>query len=333
MNSLKLRLGVITFVSFLYIYSIPTYGQANRQMIAHQHFSKKNYQKVIDTLNPYLESLSKSELMVLGKSYSFLKNHQSAIKIYQSLVAQNQKDYEAFTLLGGEFLTLGKSSEALTHLKEALSINPKYSLAYRLLIQHYEKTNNKYELRLIYEDIISHLGEQPKAILKLCELCASDRLYDQAFKYCQKSISLVPNQPESYIFLGHSYRDTGNLEKATATYKKAAEIFSKSDLAQLSYAKFLEEQKNHLQAYAFYKKAALNNPQSIEAQLGQATTGLELQKFDEALNGFVKICRKDKSAISGFRRAVSSLRIQKSNSEVQKWINKYENSLANCENF
>ncbi|MFX9862968.1 CDC27 family protein, partial [Acinetobacter baumannii] len=83
---------------------------------------------------------------------------------------------------------------------------------------------------------------------------------------------------------------------------------------------YLEEQKNFLDAYAVFEKAAKLDAKSARSWLGYAKTSFELKKYAEAYDAFKKSCLLDKKTAPAFRKAASVLRLSK-NSE---WSGKFE---------
>ncbi len=319
-----LGLGLVLLVSFLdvgqgaWAYDLPAAQNALKQ---------KDYEKVISLLSPEVDKLNRDGLFVLAKAYSSLKKHEAAIKAYTACLALNPKDHEAKTLIGAEQLVSKKDKEALLTLREALEINPRFIPAYRLLIHHYEKKKDKYEQRLLYEDLISKVGETVEAVSKLCELSTLDRLYDLGKKHCQKAISMNPKIASNYVYLGLNYKETGESEKAEENLKKAALNFPQSNLAQLNYAQFLDEKKNFIVSYSFYKKAIAADPKSVPSLVGLGNSSLEIQKYQESLEAFERACALDKKVRPSFRRAASQLRSMK----IEDWQKKFEARLENCD--
>jgi tetratricopeptide (TPR) repeat protein len=328
------RLGFILAVSFWY-FGIASLGfaQSDRSLLVKEHFTSKNYQKVVDVLEPNIEHLSKEELLLLGKSYTFLKNPNSAAKAYLAILANDPKNSDGLALLGGAYLSLKKEKEGLSSLKEALSADPKNKLAYGLLIEHYRNKSNRYELRLIYEDMMTHLGESDESITQLCELYTNGGLYDLAKKTCNRGIEMNPKVAENYVNLALTQKATGSTDEAEKTYQRSVKLFPKSLVVLIGYAKHQEEQKKFLNAFNFYKKALKIDDQSIEAAIGTGLSGIELQKFNESLVIFQKYCGLNKEGLTGFRKALSLLRSQKNNPSVKQWLSKYEAALGRCEKF
>lgn len=239
-------------------------------------FNQKKYNRVVNLLMPRLSSLKRDDLLILAQSQSHLNNSSAAIKAYSLALATNKNDVEIKTHLANELFKTGKEKDAISSLKETLDLNPQYLPAYRKLIEIYEKRKNKYELRILYQDIIERFGEKIEFITKLCENATLSGFYDVSLKNCQRGIAIDPKVSENYVYLGLTFKDTGKNEEAEKQLKQATSLFSKSELAQVTYAQFLEEQKNYVQAYEYYSKAIQVNPNSYSGLIGVGITGVEI---------------------------------------------------------
>jgi tetratricopeptide (TPR) repeat protein len=330
MKSMFLGLGLILSVSFLDVRQAWTIdlpqSQTSDLQVAKAAAKKKDFTKVIDLLSPKVEKLNREGLLLLGNAYGATGKRESAIKTFTACLALDPTDYEAKSLIGAEQVASGKDKEALATLKEALDINPMHEPAYETLIRYYEKKNNKYELRLLYEDMLENVGETIEIVTSLCKLTTNDRLYDLAFKHCQRGIALDPKVPENYVYMGIASRETGNTDKANAILKKAANDFPKSEVAQIAYAQHLEDQKNYIGSYNFYKRALEANKDSVQALVGLGNSGFEIQKYTESLEAFTKACKLDRKTLPAFRKAANSLRTMK----VQDWLKKFEVGVDSC---
>jgi tetratricopeptide (TPR) repeat protein len=321
-----LGLGLILCVSLLDVGYGLSLAWAYDLPAAETALQKKDYEKVVLLLSPEVEKLDRKGLFLLAKAYSALKKPEAAIKAYTACLALNPKDFEAKTLIGGEQFAAGKEREALPTLKEALEMNNRFLPAYKLLIDVYEKRKNKYELRILYQDLVEKFGEKSEYITKLCELTTLDILFDLSLRYCQLGIQKDPKEPKNYIYLGLTLKDTGDRLKADSNLKKAADDFPKSDLAQLTYAQYLDEQKNYIGSFNYYKRASLAEPKSIVAFKGLGSSAVEIQKYGEALEAFQKACSLDKSSLPALRKATNSIRLMK----VTEWLKKYEVAVERC---
>lgn len=322
MKSLFLSLALVMTVSILDIRPAQAYEAAAVQ----KSLKAKDYNKVISMLSPEVEKLDRQGLFALAKAYSALKKSEAAIKAYTAALSLNPEDVEAKTLIGAEQMVSNKEKEALVTLKEALEIRNDFVPAFKLLIRLYEKRKNKYELRLLYQDLVEKIGPKAEYLTQLCELTTTDGLYDLSEKYCQQGIEKNSKEPNNFVYLGLTRKETGKTKDAEGILKKVADDFPKSALAQNTYAQHQEEKKNFISAYAYYKKAIVADAKSVTGYLGVAQSALEIQKYQESLDGFMKACKLDKTTLPAFRKATNTLRTMK----IEEWLRKFEKQSESC---
>lgn len=333
-STLNLKFFVFKLLSILILsFQISIKVEAIEKNSLESLVATQQYQKIISLLEPKVEKLNKEELVYLAQAYSQIKNHHSAVKSYQAASSLDSNDSQILAALGGELFLIGKDKEALLNLKEALNKNNKTTLAYKILIQYYENKKNKYELRLLYEDMLSNIGENEETISNLCRLCTNDRLYDLSQKYCERGIKLNPKSSDNYVNLGLTFKYMGEDEKAEEQLKKVTNLFPKSYFAQLTTAQFYEDKKKTLIAYSYYKKAHEINLKSIDAINGLILMATDLDKYDEALTLFEKNCSNNKSVIIAMRKAITLMRNQKTNSKANSYLTRFENKLSFCDRY
>ena len=292
-----------------------------------QLFEQQKFQEVVDRLSPEVGKLTDKQMKLLGRSQSALKNSSSAIKTFSLILSKNPKDAEAKMYLGIEYSLIGnKEREAMINLREALDLNPKLEAAYLAIENLYIKKNNKYELRTLYTDMIERLGEKPEYVTRLCELFSQSGIYDVAKTYCRRGIALQPKNAKNYVVLAQTMKEVGDVDAAKSLLKKTADKFNESVDAQMGYAQFLDEQKNFLEANSYYKRATLADPKYTKAWLGFSFSALELEKYQDSLDGFVEACKLDRRSSEQLRRAISSLRLLK----LVAWQTKFEALNETC---
>ena len=326
MNAVLLRLGLLVLVSFLDVGRGQSWAASPDLLLAQQAAKKADFAKVVEILAPKVETLDRDGLFLLGTAYGHLKNPEAAIRSYTACLSKDPWDFAAKTEIGRELFGQGKEKEAITTLKEAIELNPKFIEAYRVGISVFEKRKNKYELRLLYQDLMANDGEKSEYNLKLCELTTLEYLYDLSKKYCDASIHQEPKRPEGFVYMGLTQRDTGDMPGAEVNLKRAADTFSKSLLAQLTYAQFLEAQKNYIEAFKYYTRAVAADQKSVPAQLGLGSSALEIQKYQESLAAFKAACPLDRTALPSLRRAIATLKAVKNND----WKKKFEELVDSC---
>jgi len=286
----------------------------------------KEFQAVIDMISPKLDVAPREGFLILSKAYSGTKNHPMSLKTLNAALAKYKGDREIATELGRTHLALNKEREAKGILKEVIDLHPNYEPAYLAMAEIYEKRKNRYELRMLFQDLIENVGEKPIYISKLCDLATKEGLYELSFKHCDRAIFRNPKEPLNYINIATAYKETGKSEKAHQFFKKAADSFSKSEMALVSYAQYLDEGKNSVQSYAYWKKATLADAKSARAWLGLAFTELEIQKFSDSMTSFEKLCELDDNAERHLRRAAGQLKTLKQES----WLEKMMDLIGKC---
>lgn len=294
---------------------------------AHQAFKEKKFILVTELLTSRLAELDKNEILILGKSYSELKNSLLAQKVYMTGLAKRPDDPDLKTLFGSEQFRGGKDKEALVTLKEVVDKNKNYLPAYQAMTPLFEKKKNTYELRLLYQDMIERFGEKYEFVSKLCELTTKDAHYELAIKYCALGTRLNPKEPNNLVYWGIALKDTLKLVEAEKSLRRAADSFSKSDLAQETLAHLLEEKKNYPDAFKYYLRAVSANPKSLSSQLGLAKNAFEIQKLEESLKAFGEACKLDRQSLPHFRRAIVTLKASKD----EVWLKKFEAVADRCD--
>ncbi len=91
-------------------------------------------------------------------------------------------------------------------------------------------------------------------------------------------------------------------------------------------AQFLDEKKNYIGSYGYYKRAVDANKKSVLALQGLGNSGLEIQKYQESLDAYTKACKMDRKTLPLFRKAANTLRTMKS----ADWLKKFEIAIDKC---
>lgn len=287
----------------------------------------KDYDKVVELISPNLDVANREAILTLVKAYRGQENLAMAQKTLAVGRSKYPQDPEFPTEIGRVYLFLNKDREAKSILKEVIDAHPKYEPAYLVMGDMYEKRKNRYELRLLYQDLVQNVSQKSEYLTKLCDLATQEGLYDLAFKYCNDGMKKNPREPLNYVNLASAYKETGNTIEANNNYKKAADSFSKSEVAQVAYAQFLEDQKKTIDAYKYYKRATEADEKSLRAWLGYGFSALEIQKFQDSITAFEKVCENDRNGVKQARKAASTMKSLKQ----PQWMKKYEDLIKHCE--
>lgn len=298
--------------------------------LADELYKDQQYDKTTALLWKYIEKVDRAGLLLLARAHEKRNQPDQMIKALNVLISKDPKDYDAYYLLGNAYSLethdKDRDKKALENYKNAIDINPKFEPAYLGLVKMYERRDNLYELRMLYQDMTENIGPKPEYLSKLCEINTKDGVFETAIHKCNEAIAKDPQGAANYVNLGLSQKGTGDVALAEKTLKNAANRFSKSEFAQYSYARVLEDQKNFVDAFGYYKSAAAADDKSAKAWVGVATCALELQKFDISLVAFKKACTLDKKYAASFRKAASQL----SGSKNMDWSRRFSEASESC---
>jgi tetratricopeptide (TPR) repeat protein len=288
----------------------------------------KNYQKTIDLLSIRLDVAPREAFLLLAKAYQANGNDVMALNTLTTGQARFSKDNEMATELGRAQFAANKEKDAKQTLKTVIENSPTFESAYLAMAEVYEKKNNRYELRLVYQDLVDKIGPKPKYLTALCGLFTRDGIYDQAFNYCTAAIKKTPAEPKNYINLASANKETGKDDEAALNYKKAADSFSKSEEAQFAYAQFLDDKKKFVESYPYYRRAVKADPKSLRSWQALAFTSLEIQKFGDSINAFDTLCRLDHHDGPRQARRATSMVVKMGQ---ETWEKKFRALIARCE--
>lgn len=296
--------------------------------LAEEFFNKREYEKATVLLWKHVDKMDRHGLILLVKAHEKQAEPSEMIRAMNILIGKDSKDAEAYSFLGNAYVLLRKNKDAVENYKKAIELNNKFEPAYDGLISMYEKRNppNLYELRVLYQDMIEAIGTRAHYLRKLCEINTNDGTFEPAIQNCRDAINKEPKVADPFVYLAISYKSTGQDDLAAKTFKKAANDFPKSELAQYHYAKHLEDQKNFVEAMNAYKAGTEADPDAARSWLGLANCSFEIKKYELSLIAYNQACKHDKKTAVAFRRATTVLRNQKNS----QWVGKFESASENC---
>jgi tetratricopeptide (TPR) repeat protein len=297
--------------------------------LANTYYQLKQYEAATTLYWKNVDKLDRASMLNLARAHQAKNEPNDMIRILHILLGKDEKDYEASALLGDAFFMQKKPKEAMEAYKTAIENNSKYEPAYQGLVKIYESRNppNLYELRILFQDMSDNIGARAEYAAKLCEINYKDGTFEPAIAKCKEAIQKSPDNPENYVYLALSQKDGEAVEGTSLkNLKKSADKFPKSELAQYTYAKTLEDQKNFVDAFKYYKVATDADAKSARSWLGLATSAFEIRKFDVALEAYKKACKFDRKFAVNFRKAATNLKLGH-NSE---WAGRYDNAAEAC---
>ncbi len=294
--------------------------------LAHAYYDKKEFAKVPPLLWKFIDQLQKSDFYILLRSQNEIGQADELLKISNLLISRNPKDFEAFHYQGKAYVMKKKDKEALESFKKAIEANIKFLPSYLSIAEIYEKRKNLYEQRALYQDMLQVFGPLTEILTRLCQVNTKDGFAELGEKYCRQAIQKDPSIPENYINLGIVVLQSGEKKKAIEIFKSTAEKFPSSEPVAIQYGGYLESEKNFIDSFKIFRVCSEKNPKSEKCLLGYANSAFQIQKLDDSLAAFKKLCTFNRTYAVHVRRALASLRA----SGTKSWIEKFQELSEGC---
>lgn len=276
--------------------------------LARFFFETSNSQRVVLMLNNEKARLKAEQLYWLGVSQKKLNNKIVAEQTFLFSLSQNPNHAPTYFELGKLYLEDKKIDLAIENLKLSYSKDPKFRAAYETLLGHYKGDPlRKYEARLLVADMIAQFGPQDSYVTDMCYYFYDGGFVEQAKDICSKGIKKFDQRADNYVYLGLTYKNTGEAEQAKKYLRKAGQRFPASELAQWAAGSYDYESQNFAGAEKYFKRALASDPHSARAHLGLAQTLFKMQRYPDALKHFSEHCVLLKMISEEFRLATGTL--------------------------
>lgn len=161
---------------------------------------------------------------LLGVAYLELHNPAKAIDLMAKAILINPNDSSSCSNLGNALLELKKYEEALYIYTKAISIDPNSAVAY------YNRGNAFRELGMLkesaddYTKAIEINPNNPQFFYNHGNVLRELGRLERAKRNYEVAIALDPAYEDVYVNLGHTLNELGKLSEAVACYNKALEL-------------------------------------------------------------------------------------------------------------
>ena len=148
-------------------------------------------------------------------------------------------------------------------------------------------------------------GDTDEVLYNLAKTYKRMHNYEKAAEYFSRAIQIKPDHAHAYDRLGNLYSLTGETDKAIETYKNGLRMDPNHPYLNFHLAGLLQQEKRYEEAIVYYNTALRINPSWGEVLSGIASSYLQLDKLDDALNSATSLkknnCSKRRSNISMMR--------------------------------
>ncbi|MFQ6108435.1 MAG: sulfatase-like hydrolase/transferase [Candidatus Aminicenantales bacterium] len=163
--------------------------------------------KAEKTLADYIQRFPADSVLyrTLGDINLKQEDYPEAIRYFEECLRVNPRSAKAHNGLARVYLILDETDKALRHALRAKELNPKIRNLHYNLAQIYEAKGRTQEALFEYQAELRHFPDNFSASFNLALLYRGmkDRINEE--EYLQKTISLNPEFPLGYLFLGELY--------------------------------------------------------------------------------------------------------------------------------
>jgi tetratricopeptide (TPR) repeat protein len=180
-------------------------------------------------LSLFLQPTNDLAIVTLGDLYERLKQNERAIDIYESIADTSPMRPMADIQVGLVLDSLGRTDEAVKHLKEIVTERPRDLDAVTTLGKLESSTKNYADAAASYSKALDIIGTATRADWSLFYFRAiayeRQKQWPAAEADFKKALELYPEQPQVLNYLGYSWVDMGsNLDEAFKMLHRAVEL-------------------------------------------------------------------------------------------------------------
>lgn len=294
--------------------------------LAKLYFMDNSPNDAIELLKNKVTAVDKELSLLLAEAYRREKNYLDEIRILKLLIPNFEEDVNLIYYLGKAYVNINKSKEAVVEFRSVIDKKPQYEPAYWALYQVQRSKNNKYESRIVLEDMVKTFGERASYLKELCQIYAEDSFFKKAIDRCQKAILLAPEIPENHVYLGTTEAQSGNEKQGEVILKKAAQQFTDNILAQKAAGQFMESKKNYLKSFEYFKNCIAINSEEPDCIMGYARSSFELGDYKSSMESYTKACKLSRDNTTEFKIKASELR----HAGKRDWHDRFTQAIMKC---
>jgi tetratricopeptide (TPR) repeat protein len=173
----------------------------------------------------YSEKASrKDRYYIEGLQAQGARNIRQAMLIYQRLIDDYPLEKQAYYAMASLKFNLGKYDEAISHLHNAIALDPLFGNAYNLLSFSYSRLGNLDKALKMNDRSIFLDPNEPNPYDSRGEILAKFKLYDRAIESFKKAIDKKSDFYSSWRNLGNVYTYVGDFIRAESCFQVIASV-------------------------------------------------------------------------------------------------------------
>jgi len=259
---------------------------------------------------------------VSGMALAKRDRREAACAALQKAKIFSMWNYNITSLLGQNYLQLGKYRKAIREYEESFRANPYNTNGILNMGYCYLKLNDYDEAERYFNKYISLLPDSPKVINNLGIVYFSKKDYKRAEAYYAKARDLNPKYAEPHYNLANLYRQLGDLEKAITEYKKTLELDPKMFNARIFLCDVYMEKGAFEQAHEVVQPLLENRKTLGQAHLLKGNIFQKQGKPKKALHQYFRAMRLSPKNPVAYQKIGLAQFSLKNYSEAERFFNK-----------
>jgi tetratricopeptide (TPR) repeat protein len=222
-----------------------------------------------------------------------MDRYDEAMALLEGLQYTFEPREEVLIQMGNVAQICGHVEDSERYYRQALTLVPAFEDALFELAFLLESEDRTDEALVLYE---TYLDERPYAAMVWHNLGLLYRKlgnYEKALEAFDFALAIVPEMAPAWFNRGELLMDQGRIAEAVQAFIETHAISSHDPMTQYRIAECFEALEMYRDAIRFYRKAAISDPDYLDAYVGIGFCLEKLEQFTEAIHYYQKAHRID----------------------------------------
>jgi tetratricopeptide (TPR) repeat protein len=180
---------------------------------------RRHFQPIQETVQVYrgMPSVMTVTLRPIGAPESSKPNTVSVAELKEKVPEKAQKEFDKATAAGAQ----GKTDEAITHLRKAVSIHPTFIRAHNDLGTYLLAEGKLDEAEEAFRKALTLDPNAFNPLLNLGIVLVHKHTFLEAADRLSKALAIEPNSPAAHLYAGLAFMATDKIDEAESNFKLA----------------------------------------------------------------------------------------------------------------
>ena len=248
------------------------------------------------------KNYSQSTVLIKANSYFSEGNFFQSARYYKKLISMGAEDDQIYKKTATSLINIGDYDKAIYYLNKISQTTDKSEIYYDLAYSYYTKSqisNSKDELQNAVSYLEQAISINPKnemAYRLIGDICENNFSFSRARTWYQKAIDeKISDGSEFYNLIAYTYFKENDFDKAIQTYQQAIKINDKNVSAYYSLGTIYIQQFEFDKAEDIYKKSLKIYSDTVTPYFNLGFIYYTKQDYQQALAYYNKALAIDKN--------------------------------------